>query len=129
MKKIILILIVLVVTFGCDKNKEEDNCLEYRTASVTDVNAPTSGTVNEDINIEVFFIVINGCGNFSKFIEVENGNSTTIEIQAKYEGCFCTDGIETRSENYIFNTQNAGNYEFKFKSSETEFITVNITIE
>ena len=129
MKKIVLITIMFVVALSCEKNEENENCLEYKNSFVLNIDAPSNGTVNEDIIIEVFFSVINGCGNFNKFIEVENGNTTTIEVQAKYEGCFCTHAVETRSINYIFSTQTAGDYEFKFKSGENEFITAIITVE
>lgn len=122
-------MIIFLVVLSCDKKEEDENCLEYKNSFVTNIDAPSNGIVNEDTIIEVFFPVINGCGNFNKFIEVENGNTTTIEVQAKYEGCICTQAIETRSIDYIFNTQTAGDYEFKFKSGENEFIIVNITIE
>jgi hypothetical protein len=35
-------------------------------------------------------------GGFEKFIETESGNSKTIEVEAKYEGCVCTLNIPIR---------------------------------
>jgi uncharacterized protein YceK len=129
MKNLILLFLVSVVMSGCNKNKNDENCIEYRTAYVTNVDAPSIGIVNTDISIELLFGVINGCGSFSQFVETDNGNNRTIEIQAKYEGCICTQALETISVIYIFNAQTSGDYELVFKSSDTNFITVNIAIE
>lgn len=127
MKPKLILTLLLFVIFSCSK-EPENSCIENRIAYVTSTNSPSTGNVNENINIEVSFGVNNGCGNFGKFIETQNGNIKTIEVEAKYEGCICTMDAPTRKTNYIFKTQNSGNYILKFKSSSTEFITVNLTI-
>ena len=111
-----------------DDNKEEDECITNKIEYVTSVNSPNTGTINDTVNIEVNFGVFNGCGGFGKFIETENGNIRNIEVEAKYEGCICTQAFVSRTVNYEFKSTNSGNYELKFKSSPTEFITVNLTI-
>ena len=111
-----------------DDNNEEDECIINKIEYVTSINSPNTGTINETVNIEVNFKVRNGCGRFGKFIESENGNIRNIEVEAKYEGCICTQDVPIRTVNYEFKTTNSGNYELKFKSSPTEFITVNLTI-
>lgn len=127
-RKLMLILSILLLTvISCSKD-HDNNCIENNTEYVTSVNSPSTGTVNESINIEVGFGVHNGCGNFGKFIETENGNTKTIEVEARYEGCACTLEAPIRKTNYVFKTQNSGNYILKFKSSSTEFIIVNLTI-
>ena len=117
----------LIISCGNDDDKNNE-CIEYEVGYVTSVNAPTTGNVNETINIEVNFGVFNGCGEFEKFIETQNGNVRTIEVEAKYEGCVCTQEAPIRTTNYEFTVSNAGEYELNFKSSQTEFITVTITI-
>jgi hypothetical protein len=119
---------VLLVFFSCSKEELENKCIENRIAYVTSTNSPLTGAKNENINIEVSFGVNNGCGNFGKFIETGSGNTKIIEVEARYEGCICTMDAPTRKTNYVFKTQNSGNYIFKFKSSSTEYITVNLTI-
>jgi len=133
LKKINLfaLFIVLCLTTSCendDNNNNNNECIEYDTAYVTSVNSPTTGMINEVINIEVSFRVFNGCGGFEKFNETENGNIRTIEVEAKYEGCICTQDAPLRNANYEFITSNTGDYELNFKSNPTEFITVNLTI-
>lgn len=131
-KKNIVLLIatmVLGLLFSCSDNAEKENdCTLSQTEFVTSVNAPNTGMTNEIINIEVNFAVFNGCGEFGKFIETENGNTRFIEVEATYVGCICTQDIPIRTSHYEFTASNAGDYELNFKSSLTEFITVNLTI-
>ena len=126
--KLTLVLsIILLWIMSCSK-EQDSNCIENKIAYVTLINSPSTGSVNQNITIEVSFGVNNGCGNFGKFIETQNGNTKTIEVEAKYEGCVCTLDAPIRKTNYVFKTQNSGNYILKFKSSSTEFITANLMI-
>lgn len=124
------IIIIASLNISCNNNDDKNNeCEEYDVGYVTYVNSPTTGTVNETINLEVSFGVFNGCGVFEKFIEIENRNIRTIEVEAKYESCVCTQDAVIRTVNYEFITQISGNYELRFKSNETDYITVNLLIE
>ena len=116
------------ILISCNDDDKEDECITSKTEYVTSVNSPTTGTVNQTINIDVKFGVSNGCGGFGKFIETENGNTRIIEIEAKYVGCICTQNAPILTVNYEFTPNNVGDYELNFKSSPTEFITVNLTI-
>ena len=133
MKRKNIILLISIVIFGIvvscnDDNNEKNECITNNIEYVTSINSPNTGTINDTVNIEVNFRVFNGCGGFGKFIESENGNIRNIEVEAKYEGCICTQAFESKTVNYEFKSTNSGNYELKFKSSPTEFITVNLTI-
>jgi hypothetical protein len=120
-------MLICLLAMAC--KSDDEKCVEYQRANVTDVSAPAMGSVNETIAIEVSFRVYNGCGVFERFIETENGNSRTIEVEAKYEGCaFCTQDTPIRNAVYEFTPQTPGEYELKFKSSPAEFITINLTI-
>ncbi|WP_191859493.1 hypothetical protein [Hanstruepera ponticola] len=132
-----LVLIIISSLVVCCENNddsvEENNaCIEYETGYVTSVNAPDTGTINETINIEVNFGVYNGCGTFGKFIESEEGYVRTIELEAKYLGCVCSQNAPILTTNYEFTPTDVGEYELRFKSrpspSPSEFITVHITI-
>ena len=124
--------LIIISSFNVSCNNDDDKsneCIEYEVGYVTSVNSPPTGTVNETINLEVSFGVFNGCGFFEKFIEIENENIKTIELEVKYEGCVCTQEATIRTVNYEFITQVPGNYELRFKSNETDYITVNLLIE
>lgn len=134
LKKTYFIILISTITLGlflsCNKNngEKENECIINKTAYVTSVNSPTSGVVNQSIIFKVNFGVNNGCGGFGKFIETVNGTSRIIEVEAKYEGCICTQDAPGRTADYKFIANTAGNYELKFKSGPSEFITVNLTI-
>jgi len=129
--KIFAFLIFAIIT-SCnnddDKSDDQNLCLENIFAGVSDVIAPSTGTVDETITVQVEFGVGNGCGQFGRFIETQNGNSRTVEVEARYEGCICTQDAPIRTVNYQFIPKTAGIYELKFKSNSTEFVTVNITV-
>lgn len=129
LKVLIFLVLIFSLTTSCSHDDDKNNeCVDYEIGYVTSVSAPNTGAINETVNIEVNFGVFNGCGGFGKFIETENGNSRTIEVEAKYEGCICTQDAPIRTTNYEFTASNAGEYELNFISSPTEFITVNLTI-
>jgi hypothetical protein len=121
----ISILLTVVLFFGCTDKSEYYYVTEYVIA----VNSPTTGMVNETSNIEVLFRISgSSCYKSAEFIDSTNGNSRNIEIVAKYEGDVCTFDAPIETITYQFITNNVGDYELKFKSSPTEFITINLTI-
>lgn len=122
------ILIIFGLFNSCNDDDGEDKCISTGIGYVTSVNSPTSGMVNETIDIDLDFIVIDGCGEFGEFIENQENNVLNITIEAKYEGCICTQDIPARKINYQFFPESAGDYELNFRSSPTEFITVNLSI-
>ena len=122
----ISILMILTLSFSCTENdKREEECFSSESAYATSINSPTTGTINETINIEVIFAVGgSSCYRSAEFIE----NSRSIEIEVKYEGCICTSDISYETITYQFTASRVGDYELNFKSSPTEFITTNLTI-
>lgn len=124
----LLCIMIFGLIVSCSDGDKNEDCISRQNEFVTSVNAPENGTVNKPLTIEVNFAVYNGCGGFGRFIEQINGNTRIIEVEAKYVGCICTTDVPIRTVTYEFNTDTGGNYELKFKSSPTEFITVNLTI-
>ncbi|MGO3183020.1 MAG: hypothetical protein ACTIJ9_09335 [Aequorivita sp.] len=130
MKYYVIILLVLVSFLSCDKNDSNDNdCMEQEIAYVTSINAPSTGTINKTIEVEVDFDLKNSCGSFKDFTESINGNSRTIEANAEYDGCICLQVIKSETITYAFEATTPGDYELKFMSGENEYIIVVITIE
>ncbi len=126
MKTKVLLFFLLAIFISCSDDPEE--CIGYRPENVTEVNAPSSGKINEPVVIEVNFIVYNGCGKFVQFIESGSEQSKIIEVQAKYEGCICPTVTKDITAVYEFTPLTSGEYNLRFKSGETDYITVNISI-
>ncbi len=122
------LLSVLFGLYSSCNSDDKNDCVSAQRVFVTSVTSPSSGMVNEVISINVNFQVFNGCGDFNRFIEVDNGNTIDIEVEAVYNGCVCTTDAPIRTVNYEFETSVVGDYELNFKSNENEFITVNLTI-
>lgn len=118
----------MLVLSSCSKDDSNTNCLEYDIAYVTSVRAPSIGRVGETIEMEVDFNLKNSCGSFESFKESIDGLSRTIKINTKYEGCECLHVIVPKTEANSFKASVPGEYEFKFKSGETEYIIIFITV-
>ncbi|CAM4354037.1 hypothetical protein GIHI108528_16490 [Gillisia hiemivivida] len=120
-----------------DDDDDDDNSPNFETAYAISVEAPSERIVGEKINIVVSFQVMNGCGEFGRFIESGNGLTRIIEIEAKYEGLICTMNLPIRQTTYEFTPNFSGEYTFTFKSGPDlrfgesgpdEFTTVTVIV-
>ncbi len=128
MKYYIFTVIVFAALIGCTKENSNDTCVEEEFAYATNVQAPSTGTINQDVEIEIDFNIKNSCGNFNGFKESAQGNSRIIRVSTLYEGCRCLQVVEKKTATYIFNTSVPGDYELKFVSAEGDYIVVELTI-
>jgi len=128
MKIFILFFSSLFLITSCPREKKNDNCVKYETATIAEVTAPEVGTVNQPIGISIKFNINNGCGKFYELKETGKGNKRQIAVIVKYEGCICTQiaGIETVK--YTFTPTSAGTYKLKFITNNNTFITKTIQI-
>lgn len=129
MKNIFLALISFVFLVSCaNDDNGTDNCVSFSEAYVNSVepieNADAAGFL-----FKVKFNVMNGCGGFGSFEETVEGNTITVKVIAKYEGCVCTEAIEARDAVYSFNPTTPGTYTLKFQNTEDTFITETVTLE
>ena len=128
MKHFYFIFLTLLLSSCSGDDNSADNCVEYHSAGVEDVNA--AATIDSSgYPFLVHFRVYNGCGQFGSFVETKAGNEITIEVIAKYECCICTDDAPLRAITYIFNETASGTYILKFKKQDGSFIAETILIE
>lgn len=85
--------------------------------------------VNQEIILTVSFGCYNGCGQFGSFDEVISGNATTITVNAKYEGCICTQDAPIRQTTYKFKKSQAGTFDLKFLQAENTYLIHTITVQ
>lgn len=111
---------------GCAKDKV---CLSYEQAFVGHVDGNSIGQINQEINFQVSFGCHNGCGQFGHFEEIVSGNTRTIIVNAKYEGCACTQDAPSRTATYKFKTSQAGTYLLKFQQANNTFLTDTLTVQ
>lgn len=104
-------------------------CIRYEQRPVISADVPAIGNVNKIIPIKIKFNVLNGCGSFDSLTETNLGNTKTISIKAKYEGCFCTQNIPIIETTYNFTPTKTGIYRFKFSKENGESLTYSINIQ
>lgn len=130
----LLFIFSAFIVFSCDSISEttdetnSENCIEIRSAYVSEVNGEKQVEAGNTLNLTVSFLVGNGCGQFNEFKETTTGKTINIEVEAIYEGCICTMDIPTRTATYTFNPSEKGSYTLKFKSSDTDYIERTITV-
>jgi hypothetical protein len=127
--QVFLFFTIIITLLGCTKKNTDNICLSFAKAPVTKVEGPITALVNQEIILTVSFSCFNGCGQFGNFDEAINGNLTTISVNAKYEGCICTQDIPTRQTTYKFKKSQKGSFDLKFLQTDNTFLTYTIIVQ
>jgi len=115
---------------GCDKKNKNPNCEAFEKVPIIVVEAPDSGRINQDILVDVTFVVFNGCGQFGRFEESIEKNLVRISLITKYSGCHCTTDIHQRTPTYHYKTSTPGVYTLQFEGArDAPSINNTITIQ
>jgi hypothetical protein len=124
------ILVFTIQLSSCSKSKEDDAlCTSFSIGTVTKVEGPKTATVNQTIALNVYFTCFNGCGNFGNYEQTVSGNTSTIKVMAKYQGCICTQDIPARQSLYNFSAAQAGTYYLKFLQANDLYLIDTITVQ
>jgi hypothetical protein len=119
---------ILICTAACSK-KESSDCLTYERARFIEASLPAFGLVNQVIPVPTKFACTNGCGKFSSFETKIDGNTISVRVIAKYEGCVCPENIPTFTETYNLQVSTPGSYIVKFVTDEDAFLISQILIQ
>lgn len=128
---ILTVFIFLNAIFtGCSKATDGGDtwCYNFFISPVVKVEGPKTTAVNQSIDLKILFTCFNGCGNFGNYEQIVNGNTTTINVIAKYEGCICTQDVPIRQSTYSFSAPQAGIYFLKFSQTGNVYLTDTITV-
>jgi hypothetical protein len=130
LNQILFFFSLIIVSVGCNKKNENNSkCLSFTKAPVTKIEGANSALVNQEVILTVSFGCYNGCGQFGNFNEVISGNSTVITVNAKYEGCICTQDLPIRQTIYKFKKSQTGTFDLKFLQTENIYLTHTITVQ
>ena len=121
-----LFICTIILLIGCGK-KNDNVCMSYIKVPVLEVRGANTAMVNQEVELTAIFEVFNGCGKFGNFETTNSGNTTNVTLNAKYEGCMCTDVMLTKSGIYKFKKSQAGMYDVKFYQGDT-FLTHTIIV-
>ena len=120
---------LIITLFGCNKKHEDSSCFSFTKAPVTKIEGANSALVNQEIILTISFGCFNGCGQFGNFEEVNSGNATKITVNAKYEGCICTQDAPIRQTTYKFKKSQTGTFDLKFLQTENTYLTHTIIVQ
>ena len=121
--------LLVVSLISCTKTSNDPPCISFKRGPVTKIDGATSASVNQEIIFTIDFTCFDGCGQFSNFEETVNGNETKIIVNAKYEGCICTQDLPTRQIKYKFRKSQARTYTLLFLQSDNIYLTHTITVQ
>ena len=128
-RQLLFFACLLIVLLGCARKQVANNCLFYTKAPVTKIEGATTVLVGQEIDLTVSFGCSNGCGQFDNFEENISGNTTIINVIAKYEGCICTEIAPTLKTSYTFKKSQTGTYELKFLKDDNSYLTHTIIVQ
>lgn len=120
---------LMITTLFTSCGKSNNKCLSYEQAFVSKVDGSKTGKVNQIMTFQVYFGCHSGCGQFSSFNENVVGNTRTIIVTAKYEGCFCTTDAPTRMATFSFTPSQPGIYYLKFLKFSNTYFVDTLTIQ
>ena len=128
MKKLSYLFVTICFLFNaCSESQTPNECVSFVETGVEAVALiPTIDMIGA--TFKVVFGISNGCGRFNKFVETINGNTRTIKVIARYEGCICTQDASIKSANYVFTTSTTGTYTLKFQKTDGTFFTETVVI-
>ena len=69
------------------------------------------------------------CVQFDNFEENISGNTTIINVIAKYEGCICNEIAPTLKTSYKFKKLQTETYELKFLKDDNSYLTHTILVQ
>lgn len=128
LKTIAAVLFIATSLTSCS-NDDGGETIIFKNSFLTSVEGPETGLVNQEITLTTKYVIENGCGQFEKFNEIQNGNNKTIDVNVKYTGANCGNTSTEVSAPYKFMVNQAGTYIFKFKKSASQFITHVVVVE
>lgn len=109
-------------------NGNPDPCINFSHATVLTTTVPTTGIVNNVVEIPLTFLVNNGCGGFGNIIQTNVGNTKTLSINAKYSGCICTLAMNAIKTTFNFIPTIVGLQIIKIAQPDGSFLTYNINV-
>lgn len=121
-------ILFTLLNASCNDDDVEVDCITGEVAVINEVEAPETAKVGEVVSIDVTFSMKNTCGSFAEFKESSTEEGKIIEVLVDYFGCTCGQAIIEDTKTYEFTPESTGVYEFNFRSSTTELITINIQV-
>lgn len=120
------ILLAGVFFSGCDTDESEP---DFGMSVITKVDGPTSGSVSQEITLQVTLQGNNSCAVRGELTETAGGNTRVIMGKVVHESVSCFPVLTSVLANYTFKTAAKGTYELRFVKADNTFITHVINVQ
>jgi hypothetical protein len=126
----ILTVMAFVLAFGaCVKTNDPNaTCTNRVESQVLKVEGADTGLVNQDVPLKVTYVILNSCGKYGGIYPATATQTTNVHIFADYVGCVCTQVAFQTTQDYKFNSPNAGTFTLSFWSGDNNIISKKIVI-
>jgi spore germination protein YaaH len=121
-------VILLISLNGCKKDNSGKECIGYSNAQITEIKGSNVTSAGQEIDLTISYFFFNGCGKFESLESITNGNTTTIRVIAKYEGCVCPEVLVKGEKVYSFKASQPGIYLLKFLQPNKSILEYTITV-
>jgi hypothetical protein len=126
-KLIFVFFAMLVIATGCSTEAGDDYCFQQLYTGIDTVTGPETTTVNEPIQLEATFKIVNTCGSFMRF-NTTPGYPKKILAVVNYVGCSCAETLQNVTRPYTFEASQPGEYELRFIKPDETYIVKTITV-
>jgi hypothetical protein len=127
--KIFLALLILSGTLSLSScEKEEVKNSDIVKSAIIKAEGPTSGTVGQEIALQITLQGNNGCAVSGELQESADGNTRTIKGTVTYKGEICHQALVSVTKIYTFKANTAGTYNLKFVKADDTFISHTIIV-
>lgn len=129
--KYLVLMAAVVLTAACKKNKDKPKEYDYRPARVLYTDGVNSTVYGAVLDLQVYFQVNNGCGQFDSFIvEEKNADTTLVQVKARYQkDAICTDNLPVLNTTYRFTPKKIGVHYLKFLGKNDQYVIDTIMVK
>lgn len=123
-----LLFVSFLFLVSCHKNDNRNVVSSPSPSPVTKVEGPDSIPVNQEASFMISYYLINSCGRFERVEGITLGDTTTVNVVAKYEGSVCSDVLLNGEATYLFKSSKPGTYYLKFWKSINSYLVDSIVV-
>ena len=130
MRRLILFLFI-VGSIACSKSNSDPGNNVPATShqwTITKVEGPGSGQVNDSVPITVYWPYASGCDVLDRFEQTQQGDDVYIKAFGHTNYGFCTQMTGIKTKIFNFYTGTPGKYRLKFLNPDNSFFTHTVII-
>ncbi|KOS05491.1 hypothetical protein AM493_05180 [Flavobacterium akiainvivens] len=99
---------------GCSINNDDNYCFNRAYMAATAVVGPATTQVNVEVEFMVTFPIVNSCGVFYDFAELNTTFPRRVAAAVDYTGCNCNETTTSVTKPYKFKASVPGTYILHF---------------